>query len=145
MTAADVLRVEDLEIAFRVMGGEIRAVRGVSFRVLPGRVTALVGESGSGKSVISQAVLGLLPGLASVSGRVLFTDPAARAAPIDILNLPQDGTELRRLRGGRMAKIFQEPMTSLSPLHTIGNQISEALRIHEKCSKDAARARVVEM
>jgi peptide/nickel transport system ATP-binding protein len=127
---SDLLRIEDLSISFAIVGGPIYAVRHIGMRVLPGKVTALVGESGSGKSVTSQAVMGILPRTARVRGRILFTDPKTGVTS-DILQMPVDGPEIRALRGSRMGKIFQEPMTSLSPLHTIGDQVSEPLRIHK--------------
>ncbi|EMS97995.1 ABC transporter, nucleotide binding/ATPase protein (oligopeptide) [Agrobacterium tumefaciens str. Cherry 2E-2-2] len=128
---ADLLRIENLRVSFSLMGGTIDAVRGASLRILPGKVTALVGESGSGKSVIGQTIMGIHPKTARVNGRVLFTDPEnAAAGPVDLLQLPKDGREIRSIRGNRIGLIFQEPMTSFSPLHTIGNQIDEALRIH---------------
>ena len=141
----DLLRIEDLEISFDLLGGRIEAVRGASLRVLPGKVTALVGESGSGKSVISQAVMGILPRPARTTGRILFSDPEQPGTTVDLLTLPRDGPEIRALRGSRMAKIFQEPMTSLSPLHTIGNQIGEALQIHTGCSAHERRKHTQEM
>src|SRR3954468_357275 len=108
---ADLLRIEDLSITFALLGGRIHAVRRASLRVLPGKVTALVGESGSGKSVISQAVMGILPKSASITGgRLLFCDPATPDRTIDIVKLPRDGEEIRDLRGSRMTMIFQEPM-----------------------------------
>jgi peptide/nickel transport system ATP-binding protein len=128
---ADLIRIENLRVSFSLMGGTIDAVRDTSLRILPGKVTALVGESGSGKSVIGQTIMGIHPKTARVNGRVLFTDPEnAAAGPIDLLQLPKDGREIRSIRGNRIGLIFQEPMTSFSPLHTIGNQIDEALRIH---------------
>jgi peptide/nickel transport system ATP-binding protein len=142
--AADLLRIEDLDISFAIIGGPVRAVRGVSMRVLPGKVTALVGESGSGKSVTSQAVLGILPRTAMVTGRVLFTDPVSGQTS-DILQMEQDGPEIRALRGSRIGKIFQEPMTSLSPLHMIGDQVGEPLSIHQKMSKAERQDRTEEM
>ncbi len=144
-TGADLLRIENLNISFAMLGGQIDAVRNVSLRVRPGKVTALVGESGSGKSVISQAVMGILPQTASASGRILFCDPAISDKPSDLLQMPREGRQIRSIRGNRMGKIFQEPMTSLSPLHTIGNQISEVLRIHTNASKSERRERSEEM
>src|SRR5262245_55063634 len=143
--SADLLRIEDLGISFAIIGGPIHAVRGANLRVLPGRVTALVGESGSGKSVISQAVMGILPKSAHVRGRILFSDPENPGRPADILQMPRDGPEIRALRGSRIGKIFQEPMTSLSPLHTIGNQIAEVLLIHADMSKAERRERTEDM
>ena len=144
-SGADLLRIEDLGIWFSIIGGPVHAVRGANLRVLPGRVTALVGESGSGKSVISQAVMGILPRSAHVRGRILFSDPANPGETADILQMPRDGPELRALRGSRIGKIFQEPMTSLSPLHTIGNQVSEALQIHTPLPAAERKARTEEM
>ncbi|MDW6025612.1 ABC transporter ATP-binding protein [Mesorhizobium sp. BAC0120] len=142
---SDLLRIEDLSITFALLGGRIQAVRRANLRVLPGKVTALVGESGSGKSVISQAVMGILPRTATVTGRILFSDPKKNWATTDILTLSRDGPEIRELRGSRMGKIFQEPMTSLSPLHTVGNQIGEVLRIHTPLDKAEIRERTIEM
>ena len=128
-SGTDLLRIENLDVSFSLYGDKLRVVKNANLRVLPGKVTALVGESGSGKSIISQAIMGILPNAAQATGRILFTDPLD-GQTTDILELPRDGAAIRGLRGARMATIFQEPMTSLSPLHTVGNQISEALRIH---------------
>ena len=129
--------------------GTVPAVRGVSFDVPPGGTVALVGESGSGKSVIAQTVLGILPGSARVTGgQVLFADPARPAGepPLDLARLNPDSSAYRALRGGRISIIFQEPMTSLSPLHTVGDQIVEALRLHRRdCTRAQAREVVREM
>lgn len=130
----DLLKVNDLRIGFRLMEGSIEAVKGVSFRVPPGGTVALVGESGSGKSVVSQAIMGILPKIASITGgEILFNDPATQASPIDIASLDRDGDAMRAIRGGRISIIFQEPMTALSPLHTVGNQIGEAVELHRDC------------
>jgi ABC-type dipeptide/oligopeptide/nickel transport system ATPase component len=121
----DLLRIENLHINFRVHSTLVEAVRGASFRIRPGKVTALVGESGSGKSVIGQSIMGILPKVGAISGgSITFNDPEATGGPIQIEQLLPSGPEMRELRGGRIAMIFQEPMNSLSPLHTIGNQIS---------------------
>ncbi len=143
----DLLRVENLRISFTLHGGVIEAVRRASLRILPGKVTALVGESGSGKSVMGQAILGILPRVGQITGgRILFSDPRnSRRAPIDIAALDPDGSQMRSLRGGRIAMIFQEPMTSLSPVHTIGNQIEEALQLHQPVARQEARHKTEEM
>jgi peptide/nickel transport system ATP-binding protein len=144
--AAELLRVEDLRIQFELQSGPIEVVRGVSFRVRPGSIVALVGESGSGKSVIAQSIMGILPRVGSVSGgSAIFSDPERPGVTQDITKLDSDGAEMRKLRGARMAMIFQEPMTSLSPLHTIGDQIEEALRLHQEVSEVAYRTRTEEM
>jgi peptide/nickel transport system ATP-binding protein len=140
------LSVEDLAISFNVHGGVVDAVRGVSFRIPAGGSVALVGESGSGKSVVSQAIMGLLPPAAEVgSGRILFADPNAHGRVVDIAKLPRDAAEMRAIRGGRISIIFQEPMTSLSPIHTIGDQIGEALHLHRQVNGPAGRELVIEM
>jgi len=127
----DLLQVRDLHVRFAAPGGFIRAVTGVSFRVRPQSIVALVGESGSGKSVVSQTVLRILPRSGVITrGEVLFADPRLDGKVIDIAKLPSDSAQMRAIRGGRISIIFQEPMTSLSPLHTIGNQVGEALRLH---------------
>lgn len=133
---SNVLLVRDLKIEFRVAEGVVKAVDGVSFRVPEGKTVALVGESGSGKSVISQAIMSILPKAAHITkGEILFFDPEKPGNFYDIAKLKTDSREMRDIRGGRITIIFQEPMTSLSPLHTIGNQISEALHLHHKKSK----------
>ena len=150
----DLLSVRDLAVEFRLdRQGVIRAVDGVSFRVPEGGTVALVGESGSGKSVISQAIMGILPEPARVAGgQILFRDPAAAGAAgkgsapeVDIAALDSGSRAMRSLRGGRISMIFQEPMTSLSPLHTVGNQIAEAAMLHQEGGADAARERARDM
>jgi peptide/nickel transport system ATP-binding protein len=142
----DLLRVEDLAVSFNIEGGQIDAVRGVSFRIPQGGTVALVGESGSGKSVISQTIMGILPRAARiVSGKVLFADPLRPGTVTDIAALSPDGPEMRAIRGGRISIIFQEPMTSLSPIHTVGNQISEALHLHRKAGAAEGRELVKDM
>jgi peptide/nickel transport system ATP-binding protein len=142
----DILRISDLRIGFSVHGLSREVVKGVSLRVPPGKTVALVGESGSGKSVISQAIMGLLPRNGGVTGgQIRFRDPLAPDAPIDIAALPAEGEAIRSLRGGRIGMIFQEPMSSLSPVHTIGNQIEEALQLHRPTGKAEARALIEAM
>ena len=148
--ARPLLSVRDLEVEFRLREqGTVRAVKGVSFDVPAGGTVALVGESGSGKSVIAQAVLGILPKSAHVTGgHILFADPERGPGepPLDLARLNPDASAYRALRGGRISIIFQEPMTSLSPLHTVGDQIVEALRLHRRdCSRSEAREVVREM
>jgi peptide/nickel transport system ATP-binding protein len=127
----DLLRVENLTVDFGVHEGTLRAVDHVSFNLPPGGTLALVGESGSGKSVCSQAIMGLLPRTATISsGSILFDDARDQAPPIDIARLDRAGPEMRTIRGGAISIIFQEPMTSLSALHTVGDQIGEAVELH---------------
>ncbi|WP_156446499.1 MULTISPECIES: ABC transporter ATP-binding protein, partial [Hyphomicrobiales] len=142
----DILRISDLHIGFTVHGLARDVVKGVSLRVPAGRTVALVGESGSGKSVISQAIMGLLPRAGGVTGgEILFRDPLTPDTTIDIAALPAEGKAIRALRGGRIGMIFQEPMSSLSPVHTIGNQIEEALLLHRPMSKAEARGLIETM
>ncbi len=140
------LSVRQLVVDFRTDAGDFRAVDGLSLDIPRGRTVALVGESGSGKSVTAQAVMRILPRAAHITGgSILFQDPANGDPPVDIAGLKKDGEEMRALRGGRLAMIFQEPMTSLSPLHTIGDQVSEALRIHASVSQAEANKRAVDV
>ena len=123
----NVLSVRDLEVEFHLSEGVVKAVDGVSFRIPARKTVALVGESGSGKTVVSQAIMGILPRPARIAaGEILFFDPEEPESVVDIAALKLDGGAMRRLRGGRISIIFQEPMTSLSPLHTIGDQVVEA-------------------
>jgi len=142
----DVLRVEDLRVRFTAPGRFIEAVRGVTFRIRPASTTALVGESGSGKSVVSQSILRILPRNGEITqGRILFADPRGKEEPVDLTQLPGDGPAIRAIRGGQISIIFQEPMSSLSPLHTIGDQVSEALRLHRSGSAAEAKELTIDM
>jgi peptide/nickel transport system ATP-binding protein len=134
MTAA--LDVAGLTLDFRQDGRVLRVLDGVSFRVDPGRTLAIVGESGCGKSVSALAVMGLLPGTATIGG-------AIRLNGRDLTALSAE--ERRLLRGGEMAMIFQEPMTSLNPAFTAGEQVAEALRLHQGLDDAAAFAEAVRM
>jgi peptide/nickel transport system ATP-binding protein len=127
----ELLRVDNLTVEFGVHEGVLRAVDNVSFAIPPGGTVALVGESGSGKSVCSQAIMGLLPRTATIAqGSITFKDPRDKDPPIDIAKLDRNGPEMRGIRGGEISIIFQEPMTSLSALHTVGDQIGEAVQLH---------------
>ena len=142
---SDLIRVEDLRVGFSLHGLPLEVVKGVSFRIKPGSVVALVGESGSGKSVISQSIMGILPNAASITGgRIQFNEPEHNIS-VDIAKLDRNGREMRDLRGDRMSMIFQEPMNSLSPLYTIGNQVQEALSIHKRTNAREARERTEHM
>ncbi len=142
---SDLVRVEDLRVAFSLHGHPLEVVKGASFRIKPGSVVALVGESGSGKSVISQSIMGILPSAASITGGSIHYDEPDRGLDVDIAKLERNGPDMRTLRGDRMAMIFQEPMNSLSPLYTIGNQVQEALAIHKRTSFSEARERTEHM
>ena len=143
---SDLLTVRDLRVYLNVDAGTVKAVDGVSFRVPEGKTVALVGESGSGKSIVAQTIMGILPGVARIeSGEILFADPERPGTVVDISRLDPRSSEMRALRGGRISIIFQEPMTALSPLHTIGNQIEEALALHSTLGPSERRAAAVEM
>ncbi len=144
-SGTDLLRIENLKVSFQLATGQLDALRGVGLRVLPGKITALVGESGSGKSILGQTVMGLQSASAQVSGKVLFRGSHGKSETRELLSLPRDGRLIRSIRGRQIGMIFQEPMTSFSALHTIGNQISEALRIHTVLSPRDQRDRCEEM
>jgi peptide/nickel transport system ATP-binding protein len=140
------LDVRNLGVRFHTQSSTIDAVSDVSFKISAGSTLAIVGESGSGKSVTAQAIMGLLPRVAEITaGDILFADPAENGKITNIAALDQDSTEMQQIRGGRISIIFQEPMTSLSPLHTIGDQISETLLLHQETSKQDAKALSIDM
>ncbi len=131
-----VLEVSDLTIGFRQEGRQTLAVRGVSFAVHKGETVALVGESGSGKSVTALSTVSLLPDSAEVTGSIRYLGAEMVGA---------DEAGLRRVRGNDISFIFQEPMTSLNPLHSIERQLAESLALHQGLSGAAARARILEL
>jgi oligopeptide/dipeptide ABC transporter ATP-binding protein len=137
------LRVEELRTHIRLDEGVVRAVNGVSFTVDRGQTLAVVGESGSGKSVLAQSIMRILPDRARiVGGRILFS--ADGGPPLDLVTLPADGAVMRGIRGGAIGMVFQEPMTSFSPVHTVGNQIGEMARLHRGASRAEARTAAIE-
>jgi oligopeptide/dipeptide ABC transporter ATP-binding protein len=134
-----ILAINDLAVAFDTEDGVVHAVNGVSYDLYPGEVLGIVGESGSGKSVSMLSILGLIPQPPGriVSGEALFNGE-------DLLKLPK--SRLRKIRGGPLAMIFQDPMTSLNPVLTIGDQITEAIKVHRPgTSDDAALQRTIEL
>ncbi len=137
--AQPILEIRDLTVEFDTEDGVVRAVTGVSYDLAPGEVLGIVGESGSGKSVSMLSVLGLIP---KPPGRI----PSGHATFEGEDLLTMSSSRLRDLRGGRIAMIFQDPMTSLNPVLTIGDQISEAILVHNSgTSDDDARKRTVEL
>ncbi len=131
-----VLAVEDLTVQFPSEDGVVKAVRGVSYELRRGEVLGIVGESGSGKSVTSLAVMGLLPKTARITG-------SAKVLGRELLGLSD--SQISQVRGNKIAMIFQDPLTSLSPVYTVGYQLAEAVLAHRDVSKDDAWARAVEL
>ena len=136
--APPVLDVRGLKTVFRTRGGEIHAVNDVSFHLAPGELLGVVGESGSGKSVTMMSLIGLLP-----SPPAYVRAGEVRLGGVDILKVTPD--QLRSVRGARIGFVFQDPMTSLNPVFTVGNQIMEPLRTHMGMNRRQARARAVEL
>ena len=133
-----ILQIKDLRTYFDTRDGTVRAVNGVSLEVFAGETLCIVGESGCGKSVTAMTVLGLLPMPPAriESGEILFEGT-------DLLKLGED--EMQAIRGNDISMIFQEPMTSLNPVLTVGEQISEAISLHQKVSDRVARNQAVEI
>lgn len=131
------LDVQDLRVRFETHHGTVRAVDGVSFTLEPGETLGLVGESGSGKSVTNLALMGLVPSPPGVVEAASLTLDGR-----DLLHMPEP--DLRRIRGKEVSMIFQDPMTSLNPLLTIGRQLTEVLEVHERVTRREARRRSAE-
>jgi peptide/nickel transport system ATP-binding protein len=142
-TGADLLAIHNLKTQFTTMDGIVRAVDGVSFSIKQGRTLGLVGESGCGKSVTAHSILRLLPKRISkiVDGEIAFH--RADGQVVDMTQLAPDGDVIRSIRGNEISLIFQEPLTSLSPVHTVGSQIAEAIALHQRVGKAEARARTI--
>lgn len=141
------LDVRDLEVRFYLKEGTVRAVNGVSLSIPPNRTVGVVGESGCGKSVTARAILRILPANGKITqGTITLARAEGQGGqPIDLTALPANSRALRRIRGGDISMIFQEPMVSLSPVHTVGNQIEEAIRLHQDLSRKERRNRAIEM
>jgi peptide/nickel transport system ATP-binding protein len=145
------LSVRDLKTYFDQDEGLVKAVDGVSFDLYPGATLGIVGESGCGKSVTARSILGIVdrPGRI-VDGEIRFRRQTAYKAAesgtvVDLAKLPTNGPEIRAIRGAEIALIFQEPMSSFSPVHTVGNQIAEAIMLHQHVDRRQARVRTIEM
>lgn len=146
--AKELLKVSNLEIEFKTENGIVQAIRGVDFNLHVGETLAIVGESGSGKSVVTRAVMGILANNGVVkAGEILYTD--SKGNQVDVTKLSKK--ELPKIRGGEIAMIFQDPMTALNPVLTIGTQIVEAIQLHQKdengkpLSKTVAKAKALEL
>jgi oligopeptide/dipeptide ABC transporter ATP-binding protein len=142
--ADPILQVRGLSTFFFADEGIVRAVDGASFDLYPGRTLGIVGESGCGKSVTARSILRIVerPGRI-VSGEILLRRPGGQV--VDLVGLASDGPAMRQIRGGEIGLVFQEPMSSLSAFHTVGVQLIEAIRLHSRLSKKAARDRAIEL
>ena len=139
------IEVRDLQTHFVTEEGIVRAVDGASFEIYPGRTLGVVGESGCGKSVAARSILQIVdkPGRI-VGGEIIYRSARGiNGSAVDLLTLSHDGNEMRSVRGGAISMIFQEPMSSFSPVHTFGNQIMEAIRLHGDFSAREAHALAV--
>ncbi|MFW5800684.1 MAG: ABC transporter ATP-binding protein [Spirochaeta sp.] len=135
---SNLLEIRNLQTSFNTEAGKVRAVDSVSFDIRPGEVVGLVGESGCGKTAVSLSILGLLPTPpASIDGGEIIFESQ------DLLQMSSN--QIRRIRGNDIAMIFQEPMTSLNPVYTIGNQLIEVIQLHQGLSPEASRTRAIEM
>jgi len=141
------LKVNNLKTYFYLDEGILKAVDGVSFKIEKEKVLGLVGESGCGKSVTAQSILRIVPPPGKVEGEILLhhKNGKAKKEPLDLARLDPQGKKIRSIRGKEIAMIFQEPMTSFSPLHTIGNQIMEAILLHQNVNKKEARGLAIDM
>ena len=144
VAAADrpLLAVHDLHVRFFYDEGTVHAVNGASFAVYPKKTLGVVGESGCGKSVTAKSLLRILPREGRITeGQILLTRDGET---LDLASLPEEGKSILSIRGNTISMVFQEPMTALSPVHTIGDQIVEALLLHRSISKDEAKSAAVE-
>jgi peptide/nickel transport system ATP-binding protein len=140
-----IVKVEGLKTYFRTLDGIVRAVDGVSLEVKPGETLGLVGESGCGKSVTAFSILRLLPKTSRIVEGEIYFDRGEGGQLIDLTTVDPNGDLIRSIRGNEIAMIFQEPLTSLSPVHTVGSQIAETVELHQDASKEEARERAIEM
>ncbi|MGV8951244.1 MAG: ABC transporter ATP-binding protein [Cypionkella sp.] len=137
VTDDTLIEVKNLRVVLPLIEGELTASDGVNFSIRNGRTLGLVGESGCGKTMTAQSILRITPKIARLSGQILLHYPDRD--PVDIIALDRKDKELLKIRGGECAMIFQEPMTSFSPVHTIGNQLMETVLLHRTSDKAEAR------
>ena len=135
------VQIKNLTVSFVQENKIVDAVKNISFNIPLGKITALIGESGSGKSVTALSFLQLLPSQAKLSGNMFFSEDGL--TEVDLLS--SSSTSMQNIRGNKIAMIFQEPMTSLNPVHTCGAQVMEALMLHKKMTKNVAKAATVEL
>jgi peptide/nickel transport system ATP-binding protein len=141
----NLIDVKNLKVHFTMREGTVKAVNDVSFSIPRSKTLGVVGESGCGKSVTSRAVLRIVPHPGKIiAGQILFNRNGG-GQPIDLVQMNARGRKIRKIRGGEIAMVFQEPMTSLSPVHTVANQIMEAILLHQNVSKREAREQAIDM
>jgi peptide/nickel transport system ATP-binding protein len=142
------LEIKDLRVSFPLDEGTVRAVEGVDLTMRRGEVLGVVGESGCGKSITAHSILRIIPQPGRIDGgQILFhpTNQSGSNGVVDLAGLNPTGSEIRNIRGKDIAMIFQEPMSSFSPVHTIGDQVSEAILLHQMVTKEQARAMTIEL
>src|ERR1044072_1710549 len=142
------LEIKGLKISFPLDEGTVRAVEGVDLTMRRGEVLGVVGESGCGKTITAQSVLRIIPSPGKIdAGQILFHAPRSRNSHgvVDIAKVSPTGREIRDIRGKDISMIFQEPMSSFSPVHTIGDQIGEAILLHQPVTKAQAREMTIEL
>ena len=139
------LEIRGLRVVFPSDNGEARAVDDVSFSIEPGKTLAVVGESGCGKSMTALSIMRLVPPPGRIEAGEIWYRPGGEGDPIDLAQLSAKGERMRSIRGNEIAMIFQEPMTSLNPVYTVGNQIGEAVRLHQRLNRKEARRSAVAM
>ncbi|HIT74332.1 MAG TPA: ABC transporter ATP-binding protein [Candidatus Avipropionibacterium avicola] len=139
-----ILSIRDLKTWFHTDEGVVKAVDGVDIDVPRGRTMCLVGESGCGKSITARSILGLIDQPGRVEGGTLWWRETTEGAPVDLATLKPTGEAIRRIRGGQIGMVFQEPMASLSPMYTVGAQLVQAIRLHQNLSADEAKDRAID-
>lgn len=144
MPAGRLLQLDNVQVQFPMREGLVKAVNGVSYHVNKGEVRGIVGESGSGKSITARAIMRLLPKNAKETGGSIRLRPRT-GEEFELSALDRNSRAVRKVRGNHIGMIFQEPMTALSPVHTIGTQIMRTVQLHKGLSKADARARAIEL
>ena len=143
MLPSPLLKIKNLKVHFMTRSGTYKAVDGINFNIYPEKTLGLVGESGCGKSVTAKSILRLIPPPGKIiSGEVLYHD---HKEIVDLSKIDPDGKQIRNIRGNKIAMIFQDPMSSLNPVYTIGDQIIENIRIHTKVDKSTAEKKAIEL
>ncbi|MCD4825848.1 MAG: ABC transporter ATP-binding protein [Phycisphaerae bacterium] len=144
----NLIQIDNLHVQFKMREGLVRAVNGVTFNIPRNSTIGIVGESGCGKSITAKAIMQILPPKAEITqGSILLAprDDDKNAQPVELTRLNPNSKQIRRIRGRDVSMIFQEPMTSFSPVHTIGNQISEAILLHQDKTKKEAHQNTIEL